>query len=206
MFRLVIVLVAFLSIPSLSPGQIVDLCGSEAHTTGGCILVCPEGDGDHLSNIGATIHLTVVDENQPIPNIPAADVWLIGCDPLEDMILCGGSASSNADHPTDQQGQTTISGPIEAGGCSDGLAVVVQGVIIMDPDDGCSAWLCLPINARSPDIDANNVVDLPDLALFAAVFAGGPYERCMDLNCDGNVGLQDLALFAAHFQGARHSC
>ncbi|UCG51931.1 MAG: hypothetical protein JSW58_17500 [Candidatus Latescibacterota bacterium] len=199
-------LIAAALVPSPSSGQIVDLCGSDASSNGGCIRVCPKGDGDHLSDIGATIYVTVISQDQPIPNIPAADFWLIGCDPLEEMVLCSGSASSNADHPTDQQGQTTISGPIAAGGCSDGLALIVQGIIIPDPDADCSVWLCLPINARSSDLDGNNIVDLPDLALFAAVFVGGPYDKCMDLNCDGSVGLQDLALFAEHFEPVRHRC
>ncbi|MEJ2722073.1 MAG: hypothetical protein P8181_13190, partial [bacterium] len=95
---LVAALILFVSVlaPESSSPQIIDFCGSTAVSNGGCLLICPEGDGDYLSDIDAAISVTVIYQGIPIPNIPAADFWLIGCNPTDEMILCGGSASANA--------------------------------------------------------------------------------------------------------------
>jgi hypothetical protein len=200
-----LILISLLITPPISLGQIVDLCGSTATTAGGCLLVCPEGDGFNLSSVGATISVTVIYQGDPVPNIPAADFWLIGCDPLDEMVLCGGSASCSADAPTDSQGQTTIGGPIIAGGCAESLAVVVQGIVLYDPE-ACASLLCLPIKVRSPDLDGNLVVDLTDLARFSQAFYPQPYQACADFNCDQTVDIQDLAMFAFHFTVPQHDC
>jgi hypothetical protein len=200
-----VIFVSLILAPVLSPAQIVDFCESTATSNGGCLLVCPEGDGDHLSGIDATIHVTVIYMDNPIPNIPAADFWLIACDPADELVLCGGFASCSADGPTDAQGKTTISGPITAGGCAEGLAVVVQGIVLNDPVS-CNSVICLPIKTRSPDLDNNLAVELPDLTLFAQAFYPLPYQTCADFNCDGVVGLVDLALFAVHFKVPGHGC
>ncbi|UCH84480.1 MAG: hypothetical protein JSW50_01960 [Candidatus Latescibacterota bacterium] len=189
-----------------APAQIVDLCGSTAMSAGGCLVTCPEGDGYRLSDIGATIQVTVVYQGEPVPNIPATDFWLIECDPVDELILCGGSQSASADGPTDAAGQTTISGTIAAGGCAESLALIVQGVLIYDPSTNCETILCLPIKARSPDLNLDLVVNLSDLALFAVPFSSGVYDACADFNCDQKVGLQDLSTFAFHYGPPGHSC
>ena len=120
---------------------IVDPCSTTATTAGGCLIICPQGDGTSLGGAGATISVTVKDATgAPVPGIPAADFWLIGCN--DALTLCGGSGSSNADAATDGAGQTTISGGLAAGGCDTGLSHVVQGVVIAEPLTGFTTRLC----------------------------------------------------------------
>jgi len=93
-------------------------------------------------------------------------------------------------------------GTLAAGGCADGLLLVVQGDALRD--SSCSDYLSIPVNVRSTDISGDLMVSLVDIALFAAGFPPQPYATCSDLNQDGGVDLQDLTIFAAHFIG--HSC
>lgn len=177
-------------------------CGPTATSAAGSVLICPAGDAGLLST---PIMVRVIDPaGAPVPNIPRCDFWLIDCDPLNDMILCVPSVmSTNAATDTDACGDTQMLGPISAGGCADGLSVVVQGQIIQDPLTGCTTDLCLPFAIRSPDINGDLMVSIQDLAIFAQSYPPQPYSQCVDLNGDGTIGLQDLALFAAHFG---HSC
>lgn len=181
---------------------IVDLCLSTASAPGGCVFVCPGGDGQTLAARGTVIDVTILGDNgDPIPNIQASDFWFVGCD--GNMSLCGGSACINADGPTDSNGHTTISGTIGAGGYAEGVNVVVMGIVI-----GCPEPTCLPITVRSPDMDANLVIDIVDLALFAPHYTSPPkpYNTQADFNCDGYVDILDLAMFAFHYGPPAHLC
>jgi hypothetical protein len=184
---------------------IVDACSSSASSIGGCWLICPQGDGDRLDASGATISVVVKDQaGAPIPGIPAADFWLMGCtDP--GIVLCGGGGSINAAAATDVNGETTIAAAMAAGGCDvSGVVVVVQGVVLEDVNANCDA-LCLPLLAVSPDIDANLLVDVVDLGLFAISYTSPPkpYVACLDYNCDGAIDLIDFSLFSQHYL---HAC
>ena len=119
---LVIILTA-LVVPAIDvPASIFDGCLVTAEGAGGCLLNCPQGDGDALSGIGGVITIVVVDDfNNPIVGIPANDFWLIGCG--DEIELCGGAYSVGADSATGVQGQTTISGSWAAGACDDGETV-----------------------------------------------------------------------------------
>jgi len=184
-------------------GDLPDLCGSTADGAGGCWLVCPAGDGPRLDEFGGVITVVVRDiAGFPIAGIPASDFWLYGC--ADGLVLCGGSHAIDADGPTDLQGQTTISGAMAAGGCDDGLWVIVQGIVLSDPAD-CGVPLCLPYTVRSPDITADLVVNLADFSAFAVGYISPPkpYNKCLDFNCDGVVNLVDFARFAAHYL---HQC
>jgi hypothetical protein len=182
---------------------IVDPCSSEAAFCGSgerCFMVCPQGDGDLLSDKGNEICVTIRNsDGDPIENILATDFWLVGC---TDLVLCGGSGSSNADAATAADGTTQFSGAMAAGGCdNDGLMVVCQGVVI-----GCPPT-CLVMEIHSPDISGDLLVDLVDFGLFGIAFAtalGDPgYEICFDFDCDGDIDLVDFAIFAQHWQ---HLC
>jgi hypothetical protein len=76
--------------------------------------------------------------------------------------------------------------------------VIVQGVIIGAPT-------FLAIVATSPDINADGLVDVIDLGLFAIGFTSPPkpYDVTLDYNCDGLVDIIDLSLFAQHWL---HTC
>ena len=180
---------------------IVGPCSSTASSAGGCFFTCPAGDGDRLDASGATISVVVKDNTgAPIPGILANDFWLMGCsDP--GMVLCGGGGSMNADSATNSNGETTLSGQLAAGGCdSVGVHVVVQGVVLEDVNNSCLD-LCLGIVVVTPDINADLVVDLIDLSLFATQYTSPPkmYLTCLDYNCDGVIDLIDFSLFSQHY-------
>jgi len=203
---------------------IVDPCKSTVTANAGVVLVCPLGDGDALnSNPGGgiancQIALTVRDNaNVGIAGIPGTDMWLVGCN--DGLLLCGGSASSNADLATDATGATTFSNEPAASGCDTGLYVVVQGIIIQD---GSCLPKCLPIAARSPDYkSAAGVGDPPacaadlrcpdykvtnaDFSWFSGHYTINiafpkPYFSCADYGAPlGVIGLSDLSKFTVHF-------
>ena len=99
--------------PAGSPIGIPDPCYSSVSSGSGTALACPSGDGETLGDKGLQISVNVRDGvGTPVSGIPAFDFWVIGCD--NNLLLCGGAASSSADHATDANGQTTISGTIAA--------------------------------------------------------------------------------------------
>lgn len=180
---------------------IVDAINSDATVPPGpaanhCLLIDPVGQGDRLDVLGAVISITARDNiNAAIPDIPAADFWLIGA--TDALCLCGGSASINADSVSNGNGQTTMSARLRGGGCDLGVQVVIQSTIIVNP----GGPLVLPITAVSPDIDCDLTVDTPDFALFAIAYPSPPkaYDPCYDFNCDGFIELIDFTLFAQHY-------
>jgi len=162
-------------------------------------IVCPYGDADRLDAIGATITITMrVNSGDVVPNIPASDSWLIGCD--DQMILWRGHQSINADASSDENGVATLSGTLAGGGCDNGVLVVVMGEILIDGEGNA---VCLPINVRSPDMSGPNgargdlLVDLVDFAVFGSAFS--TYDACADFDRDGVIDLLDLSIFARHF-------
>ena len=67
------------------------------------LFVCPQGDTDFYvdqvggtaSNVGYYLLVTMIDNTaNPIPDLPPSDFWVIDCDPINDVALCGGSAST----------------------------------------------------------------------------------------------------------------
>lgn len=175
-------------------------CQNSAVAAAGVVFACPAGDGDNLAAAGLTVTVTVRDcGNQPVVGIPANDIWLIGCDNL--LSLCGGPAGSHASAPTDENGQTTITGPIAAGGCGNGgVRAVVQGVVV---GGGVCADPCIPIKIRSADFDGNLVVGVTDFAFFTAGYPVNPAPNdCRDFDGDGQVGVVDFAKYVLH----EHSC
>jgi hypothetical protein len=172
------------------------------------LFVCPQGDTDSFQDQGWYLFICVQDGNgDPIASIPPTDFWLIDCDPLADASLCGGSASSGADAMTDALGTTEMRlGNLTGGGCVDGMALVVQGFVVLDPASNCVSAFCCPIWMRSPDMTGDLVVNLVDLSSFAAGFPPQPFDTCADMNLDGAVALQDLSRFAFHFGPPGHIC
>jgi hypothetical protein len=153
---------------------------------------------------GWWISIVVVDRlGSPVADVPARDFWLVDCDPARNLVLCGGYASSQADSSTNYSGKTTMAnGALAAGGRANGIAVVVQGVVLKDPP-GCTAVKCAPIRVRSPDLDGSLTVRIRDLAMFASHFSPGTYDDCSDFNINGVIDVQDFAIFAPHYA---HSC
>jgi hypothetical protein len=198
---------------------IVDPCESTATSDTGVHFICPQGDGDALTTGGSnpapggpglTIFVTILDNTTaPVPGIPAADFWLIGCNDL--ILLCGGSGSINATAATDAAGQTTIAGDISGSGCDTGVRVVCQGIVL--GNGGPCAPLCLAIAVRSPDQKntqggpPEGVVSSSDFSFFGTSYASPPkpYFACHDFvgGPYGTITVADFAKFGAHFN---HSC
>jgi hypothetical protein len=128
-------------------------------------------------------------EPLPVAGIPSSDIWLWS----EEMVLCGGSSSSNADGPTDTEGVTTISGAVASGGYAETVHVVVMGILLGE---------MLNLAVVSPDIDQDLGVGLTDLTGFASAFLG-MYDPRTDMDGNGLINLTDFVLFAAHWQ---HTC
>lgn len=205
MLKVLSLAAALMLVAGVAFGGIIDPCLSTATSASGCVLVCPAGDGDQISaKVAGGILITIVDGSTvPIEAIPATDFWVVDCDPVDDMVLCGGSASSNATAATDANGETTIEGDIAAGGCADGLSVVVQGFVIEEGTPPNCTPVCLDIDIRSPDMNGDLAVNLLDFALFGGAYPPNAYSKCADFNCDTVVNLQDFSAFGLHYN---HDC
>lgn len=179
-----------------------DLWNCEVHiaaTEPAWAVNCPAGDGERLDeargdlgyDLDATITVILRDLNyDPIPNFPATDLWLETEDPQ--IVVCPGGTTADAD--TDSNGETTFSGPFQAGGCGSGVRVMVNGMAIPAAP--------LDLTFVSPDLDGNLVVDLSDVVIFAMSYFGA-YDPCCDLRHDGTINLSDLVVLAMHLG---HSC
>ena len=211
MYRALIAAVSFLAV-SLCPlvaanqadAQILECCECTATASAGVLFCCPQGDGDALASNGLTVSVRVVDAvNAPIPNIPAYDIWLTSC--TDDVLaMCGGSGAIMASAPTNQNGETTITARFAVGGCDNtGVRAVVQGYEI---GSGICADPCLPIKIRSPDINANFVINLVDFAIFGSSYTSPPrpYKECVDFAAPfDTITLADFARYGIH---SNHSC
>jgi hypothetical protein len=170
--------------------------------------VCPQGDATGFGAQGFRIDVVIRDEFMVgIPNILASDFWLNDCDPVNNLVLCGGGSSSAADAATNSLGETSYSlTSIAAGGCATGLIVIVQGAVLKDPNQACTVDLCLDVSVRSYDINSDLRLSPGDLSLFAQGYPPNPYEVCTDYSGNGTNNLSDLSLFALHFGPPGHEC
>jgi hypothetical protein len=123
------------------------------------------------------------DEPVPLPGYPAEDVWL---GTVEGGVPCVGSGHPDA--ASDAEGWFTWSAPLAAGGAmaQGDLVLVLAG---MTPEE------VLPVRCVSPDLVADDEVDLSDMAAFVAALGAGD-ATVADFNSDGLVNLSDVALFA----------
>ena len=127
----------------------------------------PDGNGQPLNAVyahggtivDATITVTILDMyGDPIVGYPAEEIWLEG-PPGSELVFCFGG--SLADGPTDQNGQTTFSQAVQAGGHlysdapPDGLNVLVSGLIA----ESSSLW---QISVNTSDIDGDLLVNIAD--------------------------------------------
>jgi hypothetical protein len=165
----------------------------------------PNGGGDGIDDCylfggtktDATITLYVLDINgDPIYLYPFADLWLEtntpGVNPPTGMVLCPGG--STADQSTDENGMTTFSNPVF--GCAHGYGtdVMINGDPINQPP--------ILMDFNSPDINGDQVCDLPDIAEFAGDYFG-TYDYRSDFFYNGTLNIQDIALLA---QGLGSEC
>lgn len=211
-----LVVASLIVVNSTANAGIIDPCRSywqlHANVTPCPLFACPAGDTTSFLSFGWWIELCVLDQDGVgIENVPPNDIWFIDCDPNADLNLCGGSASTAADSLTNAAGMTSMSlGTLAAGGCVNGLALVIQGFTVLDSTTTCTSDFCCPIWMRSPDISGDLVVDLTDLAVFGICFevphTVPPANPCCDFDLNNDVDLTDLALFAFHFGPPNHFC
>jgi hypothetical protein len=136
----------------------------------------------------ATIQITVRDINDAIiVGYPREDMWLESFD--GGMVAC--VAGTNADGETDAAGQAQWATALHAGGWSASNCVVyVNG----DALTGVGGQFALHFN--SADINADGVVNLNDVGIFAAAF-NGAYTYKADFYADGQYNLLDVGRLAA---------
>jgi hypothetical protein len=171
--------------------QFVGPCFSSSSCFAGAIVVCPAGDGDQLSDQGATIFVTLMSTSGvPMPNVAGADFWLLGCN--------GGMAVVGASGITDINGQTTITGAIKAGGCDTAHNVVCQGYQFLQ-NPACTGLECHSIEVRSPDVNGDMVVDLVGFSIWAPSFLEPGAPSCHDFSFDGVVDVVDFSIFGGHY-------
>jgi hypothetical protein len=161
---------------------------------GTTLLVMPDGSGPPLSEavahdgslVDAGIHLTLFSScppTGPMAHYPAEDMWL---EPMAgNLVFCTGG--SIADEPTDDQGITFWSRPLKGGGWDMGSCLIRLGT------GDSPVGFGLPLYFNSPDLNADLVVNLTDVAEFAGDFFSTTYEFRSDLHFDQVVNLSDLA-------------
>jgi hypothetical protein len=209
MSKVLLFAASLLLVAGIATAGIIDPCGAPVVYTGAtpeCYFACPQGDTNSFLTEGFWFAFTIKDLlGAPIANIPASDFWMIDCDPVANLVLCAGSASSNADSATNSLGKTTMSlTSMAAGGCVTGLSPVVQGFVLEQPGP-CTPY-CFNIKVRSCDFNGDLKVDLVDLSAFAVAYPPNPTGTCGDFDCSGTVGLPDLSKFAFHFGPPGHKC
>lgn len=197
----------FLSIAATAVAKPINPCASSATTEGGVLLVCPLGDGPTLADIGATIDVTVMigpsEDPEPYPSygMLPSDIWVAPVGSQRSALLCGGSFSCDADGLLDENGHTTISGSIAAGGHSENPVHVIAIGQAVGRGEQCDDPL--PLVLVSPDINGDLVVDLVDVAMFGLEFGRAVPDPRMDFDGDGAVDMADVGRFAIHLS---HGC
>lgn len=138
-------------------------------------------------SVDATITLTLVDgAGVPIANFPFEDAWIESAD--GGMVACTGGAT--ADFNTNASGVTTWVTPLQAGGASQALTVVMISGAALTSSAG------LAISHNSSDLNGDGNVNLTDVPLFANDFYAGVYAFRSDFSYDGTVNLSDVVKLA----------
>jgi hypothetical protein len=165
---------------------------------GGTPLTSAEFFGRITTDATILVQLWYQDDNPPedppppapVPNYPGEDIWL----EIPGAFSCLGGAT--ADGPTDSEGWFTFSLPLFMGGWNEpggGLPLVfVNGGALFDQD---GAPISPTIVVNSPDINADLLVNLTDLALFSIDFHGS-YSFRSDFIWDGVINLSDVVWMA----------
>jgi hypothetical protein len=155
------------------------------------VTINPDGSGETFEDMGITLRLRLIcgllgqPPGTPIVGMPANEIVLFS----SSLCFC---APKTADHDTDADGWTQISGTIAGGGCAQGLEIYVDGIFAGS----------VPININSTDsvLESPCFTDASDLAALAEKL-GDPnaWDICFDYNESGppTIDASDLAFFAA---------
>ena len=194
----VLMLAASCCLGSGAYGQGVPPPNSQVETAypGASIYTVPGRLGQPLTaahgpfgTVDATITLTLLDSSgYPVADFPADDIWLES--PTGSFAFP--PLGTTADGPTDQNGQTWWTHPLDGGGCTEGALVVWVGSMPIYESP-------LDLRINSADQNGDLLVDLQDLAIFGESF-GSTDAYCADLNFDGVVNIVDFFIFRQSWQ------
>lgn len=197
--------VLFVSSASLAMAYIPDLDDSTAEMLGYTgtnaltLYNLPNGGGNAFDRAydgaggfaDATITLTLVDGNGAlIPDFPFEDMWIEGvpADPSYVGLVPCPNAGTAPDGSTDENGQTTWTGTLQAGGQSDGLCyVTING-------DHLSTGVALMF--VSPDANGDGEVGVGDVTIFSVDYSALTYKFRTDFNADGDNTVSDVTILA----------
>jgi len=154
----------------------------------------PNGGGSSFNTaatIGGTVDATITLylrdlTASPIANYPLEDLWIESAD--GGMTACLGGTT--ADSHTDVLGMTTWAAPLQAGGFSQALTVVMVSGSPLTSGPG------LAISYNSADINGDHMVNLTDVQQFASAYFIGRYFR-FDFFYDGTLNLSDVAFLGS---------
>ena len=131
----------------------------------------------------------------PVPDFPMEDMWL---DPEASTdLVCPGFSPWGffPDQNTNVNGETHFENPLNGGGWTEGpVWFYLIGVRGATPEQ--VEFPPIPIRFNSPDINADGIVDLVDISLFATDYFGDYHYRC-DYHWDGFLNLSDVAMLAS---------
>ena len=201
--RHLVPLIITLLIPVVAFGNIPDInncsIGTRA-TQDVSVLMCPACDGYAFTEaqtfggaiMDATIEVYIRNSaGQGIPGVLPEDIL------LDEPGLCFCDGSNVPDGETDATGYTQFADPLCGGGCAENLTLggFLTGIpFLQNP---------IPfVKVNSVDLNCDLVVDLIDLADFAAAYFG-TVTYCVDFYWDGVMNLLDLAAFSQHYG---HEC
>lgn len=148
-----------------------------------------------FGTVDATINMTLNDGlGVAIANYPFEDMYL----ETSDGGLVGCTGGTAADQSTDALGATLWQNPLQAGGAtsstSDLTVVMINGAALTSNGG-------LAIAHNSSDVNADGLVNLSDVQLFAVDFYGS-YAFRSDFAFDGVVNLSDIVPLAQALGGA----
>lgn len=198
MKKLALVLTACCVMITTANAQIDPIASSATPIGGpGWLMNCPQGDGHQLLSTGMVgILVRVVDvTGAPVVGLTARDFEVDGFVPFSviDAFFPGGPAwdVTSGGFAAVGPGLYRIDGTLWAGGSEPGNSIVkVRGVQLFGAGP-------LPLRMVSPDLNADGIINLTDVAQFAAAY-GGPYTFRADFNGDGVVNLVDITLLVPH--------
>lgn len=196
--RHLVPLIITLLIPVVAFGNIPDInncsIGTRA-TQDVSVLTCPACDGYALTQAqtfgGGVMDATIEVYIRNSAGQGIAGIWeeII----LDDPGLCFCLDKDHPDLATNDNGYAEYALPLCTGGCAENLTLsgYLSGIpFLQNP---------IPfIKINSVDLNCDRVVDLVDLADFAAAYFG-TVTYCVDFYWDGVMNLLDLAAFSQHY-------
>ena len=157
------------------------------------VTVGTPGYGDPLGDLGIIVHC-YDDMGLPIEGISPEAFSIV---PLSGNLTFF-DVTSLTTQPTDAEGRVFLTQRLQAAGTmvhgSIGINVNIGGMDVL-LDNGGSG---IPVEIRTPDLNADGVINLFDIALFAESFGCcEDTEECLrcDFDGDGCVSLSDMAIF-----------